>query len=382
MKFNSVKIEDLVEIIDGDRGKNYPQQHEFSDTGYCLFLNASNVTADGFSFEQNSFISQEKDEALRKGRLCRNDIVYTTRGTVGNAAYYKENVPFEHIRINSGMVIMRTKPSADVRFLYQLLKNDETRKYILSFCTGSAQPQLPIKNLGKIELSIPPIDEQRRIGNIISAYDDLIENNCRQIKLLEEAARRLYREWFVDFRFPGHEQVKIVDGVPEGWKKAKLSEIMEIRYGKDHKSIPDGDIPVYGSGGLMRYCAKSMYEGESVLIPRKGTLNNILYVDKPFWTVDTMFYSIMKVPNIAIYMHQYLSTLDFYSMNTGAAVPSTTAETLNNLLAISPNKLLLTKYDCFAKKFYQRMDIIKKQCKELVKARDMILRETMDNEKE
>ena len=96
-------IGELAEIIDGDRGKNYPQQHEFFDSGYCLFLNTGNVTATGFSFQSNQFITQAKCDILRKGKLQRGDIVYTTRGTVGNAAFYNDCVPYEHIRINSGM---------------------------------------------------------------------------------------------------------------------------------------------------------------------------------------------------------------------------------------------------------------------------------------
>ncbi len=210
-------IGQLAEIIDGDRGKNYPKQDEFYPQGYCLFLNTGNVTKEGLIFEENQFITKEKDEALRKGKLKRGDIVYTTRGTVGNAGYYNSNVPYENVRINSGMVILRANVEiVDARFLYQILKSEYYRPYFKQYCTGSAQPQLPIKNFSQIYLNVPDIKTQHRIADIVSAYDDLIKNNQRQIKLLEEAAQRLYKEWFVDLRFPGHENTKIVDGVPEG----------------------------------------------------------------------------------------------------------------------------------------------------------------------
>ena len=94
-------IGEMAEIIDGDRGKNYPHQHEFLDEGYCLFLNTGNVTKAGFSFDSNQFISKEKCDLLRKGKLQRHDIVYTTRGTVGNAAYYSDSIPYEHVSHNS-----------------------------------------------------------------------------------------------------------------------------------------------------------------------------------------------------------------------------------------------------------------------------------------
>ena len=232
------QLGELADIIDGDRGKNYPKQNEFSPQGYCLFLNAGNVTPNGFSFDENLFITREKDDALRKGKLKRGDIVYTTRGTVGNAAFYSDTIPFENIRINSGMVILRCHEDVvDKRYLYQILKSEYFRPYFKKYCTGSAQPQLPIMNFSKIELNIPKMETQHRIADILSAYDDLIENNRKQIKLLEEAAQRLYKEWFVDLRFPGHEHTKIVDGVPEGWEPCILDDVIEfdpkVRLDKD-----------------------------------------------------------------------------------------------------------------------------------------------------
>ena len=221
-------IGQLAEIIDGDRGKNYPKQDEFYPQGYCLFLNTGNVTKEGLIFEENQFIMKEKDEALRNGKLKRGDIVYTTRGTVGNAGYYNSSVPYENVRINSGMVILRSNGEiVDSRFLYQILKSEYYRPYFKQYCTGSAQPQLPIKNFSQIYLNVPDIKTQHRIADILSVYDNLIENNQKQIKLLEEAAQRLYKEWFVDLRFPGHENTKIVDGVPEGWRVARIADICD-----------------------------------------------------------------------------------------------------------------------------------------------------------
>ena len=225
-------IGQLAEIIDGDRGKNYPKQDEFYPQGYCLFLNTGNVTKEGLIFEENQFIMKEKDEALRKGKLKRGDIVYTTRGTVGNAGYYNSSVPYENVRINSGMVILRSNGEiVDARFLYQILKSEYYRPYFKQYCTGSAQPQLPIKNFSQIYLNVPDIKTQHRIADILSVYDNLIENNQRQIKLLEEAAQRLYKEWFVNLRFPGHENTKIVDGVPEGWSKNPIQDFISYEIG-------------------------------------------------------------------------------------------------------------------------------------------------------
>ena len=372
-------IGQLAEIIDGDRGKNYPKQDEFYPQGYCLFLNTGNVTKEGLIFEENQFIMKEKDEALRKGKLKRGDIVYTTRGTVGNAGYYNSSVPYENVRINSGMVILRSNGEiVDSRFLYQILKSEYYRPYFKQYCTGSAQPQLPIKNFSQIYLNVPDIKTQHRIADILSVYDNLIENNQKQIKLLEEAAQRLYKEWFVDLRFPGHENTKIVDGVPEGWSRGLLKELISVNYGKDHKKAPDdGNIPVYGSGGLMRKCNKSLFSGEAVLIPRKGSLNNIMYVDETFWTVDTMFYATMKQPHTAVFVYFFVKAFDMYSMNIGAAVPSMTAKILDAMDVVIPDKETMEKFDKRAKTYFNKIKTLQGQNNRLKIARDLLLPKLM-----
>lgn len=374
-------IGEMAEIIDGDRGKNYPQQHEFLDEGYCLFLNTGNVTKAGFSFDSNQFISKEKCDLLRKGKLQRHDIVYTTRGTVGNAAYYSDSIPYEHVRINSGMVIIRPKEAiVCTEFLYQILKSDYYRPFFRKHCTGSAQPQLPIKNFSTIELDLPDLPVQCRIAGILSTYDDLIENNQKQIKLLEEAAQRLYKEWFVDLRFPGHENVKIVDGVPEGWENASVTDLLEIRYGKDRKGLADGCIPVYGSGGIMRKVDKILYSGESVLIPRKGSLNNILLVSGDFWTIDTMFYSVPKRPNVAKYVYLYLTGIDMYAMNIGAAVPSMSVKILDGMRLLCPSDSILELFETTAKPYYEMIELLKKKQSMLGETRDRLLPKLMGGE--
>ena len=377
-------IGQLAEIIDGDRGKNYPKQDEFYPQGYCLFLNTGNVTKEGFIFEENQFIMKEKDEALRKGKLKRGDIVYTTRGTVGNAGYYNSSVPYENVRINSGMVILRSNGEiVDARFLYQILKSEYYRPYFKQYCTGSAQPQLPIKNFSQIYLNVPDIKTQHRIADILSVYDNLIENNQKQIKLLEEAAQRLYKEWFVDLRFPGHENTKIVDGVPEGWSRGLLKELISVNYGKDHKKAPDdGNIPVYGSGGLMRKCNKSLFSGEAVLIPRKGSLNHIMYVDETFWTVDTMFYATMKQPHTAVFVYFFVKAFDMYSMNIGAAVPSMTAKILDAMDVVIPDKETLEKFDKLTKTYFNKIKTLQGQNERLKIARDLLLAKLMSGEVE
>ena len=159
---------EVCEIIDGDRGKNYPTADEFTDEGYCLFLNAKNVTASGFNFDTCMFVSKEKDEVLRKGKLSRGDVVLTTRGTLGNLAFYTDDIPFEHVRINSGMVILRMKQELvnEVYFIEQFkMQLADIKKKIAS---GSAQPQLPISTMNKIQILIPDIEIQKQFAAFVT----------------------------------------------------------------------------------------------------------------------------------------------------------------------------------------------------------------------
>lgn len=150
---------DLVDFIDGDRGKNYPTFEEFASTGYCLFLNASNVTSTGFNFDTCMFVTEEKDKSMNKGHLSLYDIVLTSRGTLGNVALYDRHSRYENMRINSGMLIIRPKTNQlSPYFIYALLKSTYMKAAIERFRSGSAQPQLPIKDLQKISFEIPQSD--------------------------------------------------------------------------------------------------------------------------------------------------------------------------------------------------------------------------------
>lgn len=178
-----------IEIIDGDRGINYPKNSEFSKEGYCLFLNTKNIPSDKFDFSECNFITKEKDELLRKGKLQAGDIVLTTRGTVGNAAIYNEKVSYENMRINSGMIILRnTGKNFLTKFVHLLLIGPIIQKQFKNYGSGSAQPQLPINVLQKIDLIKPPLPEQREIAEILSTIDRKIG--------IEQKKKGLYEELF------------------------------------------------------------------------------------------------------------------------------------------------------------------------------------------
>ena len=175
----------ICEIIDGDRGKNYPNADDFTDDGFCLFLNAKNVTASGFDFSTCTFITKEKDFALRKGKLSRGDVVLTTRGTIGNLAFYTSEVPYDNIRINSGMVILRMKQNVmDELFFIEQFKM-QLKGIKEKIASGSAQPQLPISVMNKIQILVPNIKRQKEFELFVKQVDKSRFNIKKSITELE-----------------------------------------------------------------------------------------------------------------------------------------------------------------------------------------------------
>jgi type I restriction enzyme, S subunit len=166
------------QIIDGDRGEHYPSAGDSKNDGYCLFLNAGNVTKAGFRFSECQFISADKDRKLNKGKLARGDVILTTRGTVGNFAYFNDGVPYEHVRINSGMVILRNaSPNITNAYQYLVLRSDIVSSQIARLSFGSAQPQLTVKGISTIKIPIPPTKyEQDAIAEALSDADALVES--------------------------------------------------------------------------------------------------------------------------------------------------------------------------------------------------------------
>lgn len=192
MIFNYVEIGKTgIEVIDGDRGKNYPHKNELLEQGDCIFLSANNVTSTGFKFDSLVFISSEKDATLRNGKLKKNDIVITTRGTVGNVAIYDDTISYSDIRINSGMLIVRCNDNVDSHYLYHVLRSIAFQRQIKQIQTGTAQPQLPKSYFLKMQICLPALDIQKKISSFLDSLDLKIKCNERINRILEEQAVQL-----------------------------------------------------------------------------------------------------------------------------------------------------------------------------------------------
>lgn len=380
----------LGEVCDFFNGGAWSDK-EYVNEGIPV-LKVTNCKSTGFQLDNLNYLSEKSREKYKKNNLIIGDIIVATVGSHPNLIESAAgrscivNSQVEGFYLNQNAVCIRTKDKRILsqKYLGYLCKCADFQHYIQSRGRGAAnQMRIAISSIKEYSFTLPDFENQQYIADILSAYDGLIENNQKQIKLLEEAAQRLYKEWFVDLRFPGHENMKIVDGVPDGWSRGLLKELISVNYGKDHKKAPDdGNIPVYGSGGLMRKCNKSLFSGEAVLIPRKGSLNNIMYVDETFWTVDTMFYATMKQPHTAVFVYFFVKAFDMYSMNIGAAVPSMTTKILDAMDVVIPDKETLEKFDKLTKTYFNKIKTLQGQNERLKIARDLLLPKFMSGEVE
>ena len=378
MSWETVNLGDLCSVITkGTTPSNIGAS--FTDSG-IKYIRSEMLTSAKFVSGNFLYISQETHDKLKRSQLKTGDILFSMAGVyLGKTVILRpEDTPSN---TNQAVALIRIDADkANNEYVYYYLNMPSVVKTANTVQSQSAQPNINLKQIGQLKIKLPDSGTQDKIVQILSAYDSLIENNQKQIKLLEEAAQRLYKEWFVDLRFPGHEDTPVIDGVPEGWERKAVTDLLEIKYGKDHKALADGAIPVYGSGGIMRRVQPVLYSGESVLIPRKGSLNNILYVSGDFWTIDTMFYSIPRIQNIAKYMYLFLSGLDMYSYNIGAAVPSMTVKILDGINVLLPSVYIL---DCFEKAIaplFERSNVLKRQSEAASQIRDRLLPKLMSGE--
>ena len=286
------------------------------------------------------------------------------------------------------MVLRKYNNEVDLRYFYYCLTNQP----FLDMLQRKAEnrigsfPQITFDLLSEYAFPVPSLSEQEKIANIIFSLDHKIELNKQINDNLEAMAKQLYDYWFVQFDFPNEEgkpykssggamvwNDKLKREIPQGWDFCFLEDLLTIRNGRDHKHLADGIYPVYGSGGEMRKVSEYLYDGESVLMPRKGSLNNIMYVNEAFWTVDTMFYSEMKLSNCAKYIYYTIKDIDFTRWNSGTGVPSMTSSTLYSIKLVKPQNETLKKFDEMISPLFKHMKQISEQNVVLTKQRDELL---------
>ena len=350
--------------------------------GYKL-VTSKNITSDGINISDAYFISeQDYFEINKRSKVCQWDILFSMIGTVGNL-YLEENSNIDYAIKNIGMFSCQDEFKA--KWLFYYLQSPMAKNHIKRFLNSAVQKFLSLEQLRNFPI-LPFEKDKIPIVEILSALDKKIALNKQINARLEEMAKTLYDYWFVQFDFPdangkpykssGGEMVfdeTLKREIPKGWAATTLKDFLTIKNGKDHKLLSDGKYTVYGSGGAMRSADDYLFEGKSVLIPRKGTLNNVMYVNEAFWTVDTMFYTEMKQDFFAEYVFYSIKDIDFNKFNLGTGVPSMTSSILYSLKMIRPSDYLLKSFEDTLKPIFLKITNNENENQHLTQLRDFLL---------
>ena len=379
-EWKKVKLKDCCHSIsDGD---HLPPPK--SNSG-VPFVTIANIDATNhIDFGNTMFVPLEYYNNLNDIRKAKcNDILYSVVGSFGKPVLVKENIPFAFQR---HIAILRPNNEiADSRFLYYVMLTRDFFMQADTVAIGAAQRTISLTALRNMEVKLPSMETQYRIANILSRYDSLIENYQKQIKLLEEAAQRLYKEWFVDLRFPGHENTNIIDGVPEGWEKKSVDSIYNIKYGKNlsTKLITEtGFYPVYGANGVIGYYDKANCNEQVVLITSRGNGSGdvlMTYHKDAFITNNSFIvtpsegFEYCKLP----FTFQFLKMANFRAVRTGAAQPQLTNQSIHTVDVILPNKNLIEKFCSATIGMNDTIIKYREQIRLLTEARDRLLPKLM-----
>lgn len=351
------------------------------------YLDTGNITENQIDTLQ-IFQKGEKLPSRAKRKVEKGTIIYSTvRPNQKHFGYF--DTYSNDLVVSTGFATLDViDPRVNSKYLYYLLTQNSVISQLQSIGENSTSsyPSIRPEDIGNLSFMFPDIDIQNKIANILSAIDDKIQINNQINQELEAMAKTLYDYWFVQFDFPdqngkpykssGGKMVynpELKREIPEGWGVEKLSHFLIIKNGKDHKHLQDGKFAVYGSGGIMRTVTDYLYSGESILFPRKGTLNNVMYVNEKFWTVDTMFYSEVNKNNSALYVFYSVKDIDFNKLNTGTGVPSMTSSILYDLNIIVPEENILEKFNTVVKRNYETIKLNNIQNQELTQLRDWLL---------
>ncbi len=336
----------------------------FVPTGVPV-LNGSNLIGFVLNEDKFNYVTPEKAASLNKAVTSRGDVIVTHRGTLGQITYIPADSKYDKYVISQSQFRVRCKKDEMLpEFMVYFFHSREGQHQLLSNSSQVGVPALarPSSTFRKLKIPVPAIKEQRIIVDALTILNDKITSNKAINHHLEQIAQAIFTELCSEGR------------------NALLSDILTVCYGKDHKRLGGGEIPCYGSGGIMRYVDKALYSDESVLIPRKGSLNNVLYINEPFWTVDTMFYTHMTRPNVAKFVYFIMRGLDLTGMNVGSAVPSMTTVVLNALEILLPSDDILASFEESISPMFLQMQANSVESARLAALRDTLLPRLMSGE--
>lgn len=371
-KIRNVELGDVCDFLSGFPFKST----DFSSNPNDIFLvKGSNTGHQFIAFEVGPWLKVMDYQNYLKYELQEDDVIIAMdRPIVGDQLKYcwmKKNDPKS--LLVQRMARLRGSQELDIKYLRYVIGGSEFKGYIDTITTGANVPHISGPDIKKFRFPLPPLKTQKKIAAILSAYDDLIENNLKRIKLLEEMAQITYEEWFVRMRFPGYESVPIdsTTGLPEEWKTVKLREVLQLNYGKALKAETriKGDIPVYGSSGIVGTHKDALVEGCGIIIGRKGNVGSVFWSHDSFYPIDTVYFvTSTHTPHFLYYVLRN-SKFD----NSDAAVPGLNRDSAYSVEITLPSEAMERQFSERIKKNFSVIQSLEKQNQLLREARDILL---------
>lgn len=359
-EIRNIPLGDVVSLVIDYRGKTPKKLGSDWATHGFRALSAKNIkTGQIVQHESIRFADADLYKRWMKDEIQRRDILITSEAPFGEVYLWDSD---EKIVLSQRLFALRCKSDFYPPYVYYYMTSTQFQGELRGRATGTTVTGLRQPELLKCLINCPNYHEQQQIADTLAAVDALIAENRKINHHLVQMAQAIFTE-----------------SCSEG-ETAVLSDILTVCYGKDHKRLGDGVIPCYGSGGIMRYVDKPLYTGESVLIPRKGSLNNVMYVNEAFWTVDTMFYTQMTHPNVAKFAYFIMRAIDLAGMNVGSAVPSMTTTVLNSLEIVLPSDDTLANFEENVTPMFLKMQANNEESARLAELRDTLLPRLMSGE--
>lgn len=355
-------------------------QAEYEAEGIPVVM-PKDITDGRISVESVARVSEQTANRLERHKLKPRSIVLPRRGEVTKRAYIRPEQ--EGWLCGTGCLKVELNGKHLVpEFLYYFMEQEHVIQWLVQHAVGTTMLNLSAGIVADLPIRYPIIEVQSEIADILSAYDDLIENNRRRMALLEESARLLYREWFVRLRFPGYEHTRIADGVPEGWERAPLEGALVLQRGFDlpTQARQDGTVPIYGSTGILGYHDKAKASAPGVVTGRSGTLGEVQYVAEDYWPLNTALWvkEFRRVtPLFALFL---LREMDLKQYNGGASVPTLDRKSVHRIEVLIPTTLLLRSFDEFAADVFSQIKNLNAQNQKLRAARDLLLPRLMSGD--
>lgn len=382
-EWKKVKLEDVCEITSSKR----IYLSDYVSTGIPFYRSKEIIEKKrGADITNFLYISKEKYDNIKKnfGVPQSGDLLVTSVGSLGIPYVIMDEDPF-YFKDGNLIWFKNFCKCLNSKFLYYWMCSSAGHSALLNIAIGSAQKALTISAFKNFSIYIPQIEVQNRLVEILSRYDSLIENYKKQIKLLEEAAQRLYKEWFVDLRFPGYEDTPVVDGVPKGWEKKKLGEVSEFRRGKTitKKDTIDGNIPVI-AGGLepAYYCNKYNTSNRVITISGSGANAGFtrMYYEN-VWASDCSYVDSASTEYLHFtYCFLLSNKKAIDNMQKGSAQPHVYAKDINRLDVVVPDLSILDRFEFQASSIFDKIKNAVNQIKKLTEARDRLLPKLMSGE--